>query len=52
MNEPSAQVWTRIDGHAQSDDRYFPLSVSADNPAPPTECGPGVPGCTCKQVGF
>ncbi|MDC0723385.1 hypothetical protein POL25_41275 [Nannocystis sp. bb15-2] len=50
--EPSADVWTRIDGHAQSPDRYIPLSVSADNPAPPTQCGPDVAGCTCKQIGF
>jgi len=50
--EPSADVWTRIDGHAQSADRYIPLSVSEDNPAPPTQCGPGVAGCTCKQIGF
>lgn len=50
--EPAADVWTRIDGHTQSPDRYIPLSVSADNPAPPTQCGPGVPGCTCKEIGF
>lgn len=50
--EPAAEVWTRIDGHTQSADRYIPLSVSADNPAPPTQCGPGVPGCTCKEIGF
>jgi hypothetical protein len=50
--EPSADVWMRIDGHTQADDRTIPLSVSDQNPAPPTECGPGVPGCTCKQIGF
>lgn len=52
MLEPSGQVWARIDGHPQSEDRYFALSVSDQNPAPPSECGPGVPGCTCKKVGF
>src|SRR5690606_1129256 len=52
MLEPAADVWKRIDGHDQADDRYIPLSVSEDNPAAPTECGPGVPGCTCKQIGF
>lgn len=50
--EPSAQVWQRIDGHAQAAERYIPLSVSDDNPAPPTMCGPGVAGCTCKEIGF
>ncbi|WAS90412.1 hypothetical protein [Nannocystis punicea] len=50
--EPAAQVWTRIDGYMQPADRYIPLSVSADNPAPPTMCGPDVPGCTCKEIGF
>ena len=44
MGEPSAEVWARIDGHTQSADRYFPLSVSDQNPAPPEKCGPGVAG--------
>lgn len=52
MQEPSAQVWQRIDGHPQAADRYIPLSVSEDNPAPPTQCGPDVAGCTCKKIGF
>lgn len=52
MMEANAAVWLRIDGHAQAAERYFPLTVSEQNPAPPTECGPGVAGCTCKQIGF
>lgn len=52
LKETPAQVWTRIDGHTQAADRYFPLTVDANNPAPPMICKPGDPGCTCKKVGF
>lgn len=52
LTETPTEVWTRLDGYVQGDDRRFPLDVDANHPAPPTECGPGIAGCTCKQIGF
>ena len=52
IKETPTQVWARIDGHTQAAERYFPLNVDANNPAPPTTCKQGQAGCTCKKIGF
>lgn len=45
-------VWMRVDSHAQAEDRLFPLTFAPGNAAAPASCGPGVPGCTCRDIGL
>lgn len=50
--ESGAQLWDRVDAHAQGTERRIVIDYAASNPAPPASCGEGVSGCTCNSVGL
>lgn len=50
--EDGAQLWGRVDAHAQAPERRIAISYAADNAAAPASCGEGLPGCKCSSVGL
>lgn len=50
--ESGAQLWERVDAHAQAPERVLVIDYAMANPAPPASCGEGVSGCSCTSVGL
>ncbi len=48
----SASVWMKIESHVQDPARAFAMSFAEGNAAGPASCGEGVPGCSCRDIGF
>lgn len=51
-DDEGMSVWSRIDTHAQAPERRLALDFAAENPEAPADCGEGVAGCLCADIGL